>query len=478
MSGLTTYRRWTWMLLLLPIYVFMFVKLGAPHLRLWDEGWFAVHAIEMWQNNSWWVSYFDGAPSATSSKPPLQYWLQRPFLVGIGISELSVRLPSAIAAGMTVLLLFFWSRVRWNEKQAWYVSLILLTSIGFIGYHTARGAEADALLTLFLTLQGISFYEFVQSEKKAWIWALGLAVGLAFLAKSMAAFLMLPGMAVYLLVFDRTKFMRLLKNPHLYGSMVAALAIILGYLIIRAQFQPDYLGIFVRSNVGRYTSSLGHDHGVMYYVDNMLNGRYVWWFPIAALGIILSFLPMEGKNQITRFSAVLSLTFLLVISISRSKLYWYDMPIYPWLAIAAAGALSKLESLIQGRAKALIVAAMFVFPMYRMFGHTQSNALTYNEIEFEAPEIYLRKAWDSNKSMDGVKVWADRFDGALLFYKHKFAQRDDKMEIVHELKEINAGDQVLVHHEEYKSELFRAFDVKEVDNYRGATLYELKQRQK
>jgi len=104
--------------------------------------------------------------------------------------------------------------------------------------------------------------------------------------------------------------------------------------------------------------------------------------------------------------------------------------------------------------------------------------LTYNEIEFEAPEIYLRKAWDSNKSMDGVKVWADRFDGALLFYKHKFEQRDDKMEIVHELKEINAGDQVLVHHEEYKSELFRAFDVKEVDNYRGATLYELKQRQK
>ena len=45
MEFLSKYRHLSWVFLLIPIYVFLFVKLGAFHIRLWDEGWFVVHAL-------------------------------------------------------------------------------------------------------------------------------------------------------------------------------------------------------------------------------------------------------------------------------------------------------------------------------------------------------------------------------------------------------------------------------------------------
>ncbi|HNZ43557.1 MAG TPA: glycosyltransferase family 39 protein, partial [Bacteroidales bacterium] len=139
-------------LLLVLIYLVVFVKLGAFHMRLWDESMFAVNTYEMINNGNYFANYFDGHPDICNTKPVLTLWAQIACVKLLGYNELAVRLPSAIAAALTILLVFVFLYRNYSAIWAWAAALILITSQGFIGYHTARTAEADSLLTFFLLL--------------------------------------------------------------------------------------------------------------------------------------------------------------------------------------------------------------------------------------------------------------------------------------------------------------------------------------
>jgi len=257
MTFLNKYERFTWLFLLVPIYLFLFLKLGTAHIRLWDEGWFSVHAVEMWKNNSWFVSYFDGQPSITSSKPPLQTWIQKLFISVFGISELALRLPSAIAAAITSFLVFFTVKKQGGDLWALTAAMILLTSIGFVGFHTARGAEADSLLTLTLMLQAVSVFRFFETENKNWLIALFLLIGISFWVKSMAGLLLLPGFAIYTLLMKRNAILNIITSWQFYTGIIILLIFIGSYLMLRESNQNGYLDYFFRSNVGRYSILLG-----------------------------------------------------------------------------------------------------------------------------------------------------------------------------------------------------------------------------
>lgn len=140
-------------MLLILIYLVIFLKLDSFHMRWWDESMFAVNTYEMMENGKYFSLYFDGRPDLFNTKPPLTNWLQLLFVKLLGYNELAVRLPSAIAACLSVLIVFKFTLKRFDVLWAWVSVLILLTSEGFIGFHTARTADSDSLLTLFYYLQ-------------------------------------------------------------------------------------------------------------------------------------------------------------------------------------------------------------------------------------------------------------------------------------------------------------------------------------
>ncbi|MEZ4720418.1 MAG: glycosyltransferase family 39 protein [Flavobacteriales bacterium] len=464
------YRNLSWVLLLIPIYLFLFVKLGSPHIRLWDEGWFAVHAVEMLDQGSWLVSYFNGEPSFTSSKPPLQTWLQMLSISLLGVSELAVRLPSAVASAIVVLLIFFSSRKELGHEVAMMSAMVLLTSIGFIGYHTGRGAEADALITLCLTLQFIFFYRFSQTRDHSSLWMLLFVIGVGFWAKSMATVLFLPGFALYTIIYKRSLVIDLLKSWQLYVGILGAVAIMISYIFLRESAQPGYLGMFFRSNVGRYTQSVGHDHWWIYYFRNMIDGRYMWWMPLAAAGIVISFFKDEARPFVT-LASISALVYLLVISFSRSKLVWYDMPFYPLAAISTAyGINSILKSQVNTR-KSVLVAVLFFFPTFRMFQHTQAMTLNLQEMDFESQEIFLNKAFRQKKDLNNVIVVHDHFEGSILFYKHKFATIGQELILQNEVDGISQGDRLLLRAESHKEKLESRYHYEILDSCRTAVLY-------
>ena len=475
MTNLLKYRRWSWLLLFIPIYLFIFLKLGSTHVRLWDEGWFTVHAIEMLQNGSWIVSYFDGNPSFTASKPPLQTWLQMSSVAVLGISELSLRLPSALAAAATIFLLFGFTKKHLGEEAAWLSSLILLTSVGFIGFHTARGAEADGLLTLILFAQAISYFLFVQTKNTMWLLYLGILVSLGFLAKSVAGFLMLPGLAVYTLIHDRNLFGTLLTSWQFYAALIVVVGVVFGYLLVRDSLQPGYLDMVFRSNAGRYTNAMGHDHSFTYFITNLFTDRYVWWMPLAAIGITISFFD-PSTQPLFRYSSVVALSFLLVISFSRSKLEWYDMPLYPLLAISTAQGVQTLLKLATPRLKVVSLVVLFIFPAFNMFNSAQANELRLTEMEYEAQEAFLSRAYRADINLHETVVIHDHFYGSLLFYRHMYDQKDMALKLQNHTGNLKVGDQTLINGDAHKRQISTTFDVDTIDRYRGALLLQLKKQ--
>ncbi|MGB1103999.1 MAG: ArnT family glycosyltransferase [Crocinitomicaceae bacterium] len=75
-------------------------------MRFWDESIFAVNTFEMMENRQYFPSFYDGQPDLYNTKPPLLNWLQIIASHIFGYNELSMRLPWAIGAGLSVLAIF------------------------------------------------------------------------------------------------------------------------------------------------------------------------------------------------------------------------------------------------------------------------------------------------------------------------------------------------------------------------------------
>ena len=134
----------------------IFGHLDRLPIRIWDESRLAINAYEMLYDGDFIVTHFDGQPDMWNTKPPLLIWLQVISMKFNGVNEVSVRLPSAIAAFLSCLVILIFS-MRYL-KQFWFgfiAIIVLITTQGYISVHATRTGDYDALLTLFTTLSGL-----------------------------------------------------------------------------------------------------------------------------------------------------------------------------------------------------------------------------------------------------------------------------------------------------------------------------------
>src|SRR5580658_7331322 len=91
------------------------------------------------------------------SKPLLMHWLAAllSMLAG-GISEWTIRLPSAIFASAGVLACYHYARRLFENRNALLAALILATSILYL--QTGTGARVDMTLSFFME---VAFFEFI-----------------------------------------------------------------------------------------------------------------------------------------------------------------------------------------------------------------------------------------------------------------------------------------------------------------------------
>lgn len=159
-----------------------------------DEKFYVHFAQEMLETGNYLVPTFYGEFHLT--KPPLCYWL-------IGLCLFSARLPSLLAAGLTVALAYcFAFRLYRHVRGAVYASLFTASCYTF--YWHSRVALTDMVMTLGVTAAAICFYRGVVSgERKLNFLLASLGVGLAGMAKGHVGAVVSSLPLVGFVIFDR-----------------------------------------------------------------------------------------------------------------------------------------------------------------------------------------------------------------------------------------------------------------------------------
>jgi 4-amino-4-deoxy-L-arabinose transferase-like glycosyltransferase len=260
------------LLLLVGMALFL-VNLGGATLWDLDEGRNATAALEMLESGKYIVPTFNG--NLRTDKPALLYWLQVAAYHMCGVNEYAARLPSALAALVTVLLGYELARRLFNPVCGLLAGLIVASTPMFCA--AARFANPDALLNLFTTLTLLVFW--LGYDRGRWRFvAMGCAAGFGVLAKGPVG-LALPG-AVMIVFLAWNRQLRLLWQPRgwLLGMGAFALVALPWYIWVAAETKANFLrGFLLTHNVDRFLSPMENHRGsVLYYPLVLLLGAAPW----------------------------------------------------------------------------------------------------------------------------------------------------------------------------------------------------------
>ncbi|MEP7265141.1 MAG: glycosyltransferase family 39 protein [Bacteroidota bacterium] len=358
------------------IYFPLFYDLDYLTVRLWDESRQAINALEMYNNHNWIVTYFDGRPDLWNTKPPLLIWMQVFFFHVVGLNELALRLPSAFGGVLIcIALVYFCDKHLKNLWLGILSGIILVTFDGFINYHVSRTGDYDALLTGFVALFLVSFYGYLQSDctKKILLYSFFIFLALAFLTKGIAGLFFAPALLVMSIAMK--KFRKLITSIHFWSGLGIFLFITVGYYFLRESLNPGYLkAVYINELGGRYLSAVEeHQHETLYYFNSWIEYKLKDWYWLIIPGIIAGIFFMGKEIQLFSIYFLLcGITFFSVISSSKTKLNWYDAPLYPIIAFFCACIFIKFFDLLNNLQKTkrlLITAACVVlvltYPAYR-----------------------------------------------------------------------------------------------------------------
>jgi 4-amino-4-deoxy-L-arabinose transferase-like glycosyltransferase len=312
-------------------------------MELWDESRNANNAIEMAINGQWLITTFNGLPDHWNAKPPLLIWMMAALLQSGIPALLALRLPSMVAAMVTVTLLFLFCRVVLQDRLAGVLSaLLLLASSLFIGPHVSQAGDYDALLSFFILVVVLSFGRYVDAaglQGSRWLAISGAAFLLAALTKGVCALFVLPGLFAYLLVKRRLYWAS--REIRLWLIGLAILVVLASYYWGRDALDPGYLQAVWQSELGgRYLTHLeAHHRGALYYFFVLLVS-----FEPGFLLIPLLIRPLRSsdtpRRDVVLITTLASVSLLIVVTGAVTKLYWYVAPLVPLMSLAVGIALA------------------------------------------------------------------------------------------------------------------------------------------
>lgn len=338
----TALRQWftqreNQLLLLVLLLAFpLYYELGRNSLQTWDESRVAMNALEMARDGNWLVTLFEGIPDHWNTKPPLLIWLQALSFKAFGYTTIAFRLPTLVATFATILVLYrFASNVLKRPLAGLFTVLILVTTVGYVRIHVARTGDYDALLTFWQVLIWTTFFQYLETGNRRHLIWLTVSMVAATMTKGPASLLGLPGLFLYTVV--RGKIWWLMRQPSVYIAAATWVLIIGSYFLIRESADPGYWQAVQENDLGgRFNTTLGeHNHPWYFYLRNFQQRLFsTWMWAVIPALLALGFL--EPVGLIKRLGGLLIAfvtSWLVVISSAKTKLEWYDAPIYPAIAL-------------------------------------------------------------------------------------------------------------------------------------------------
>lgn len=325
-------------LVLLTLAMLLWNYSGLP-LQYWDESRNANNALEMLKGSSWWIPTYDGQVDHWNTKPPLLIWLIAG-LMKLGVSPLlAVRLPSALAACATVIVVWASLRYGLRDRFAALVAVcLLLSSRLYTGIHGAHTGDYDALLALFTTGYVLSVWQALKAQgvqRNRWLICTAFCLILAVMTKGPAGAFGVVGLGLFLVVSGLL--VATLKDWRWWLAAALAIAICAAYYVTRELYDAGYLqSVWVNEIGGRYSETTeANFYGRWFYLSTLFKH-----FIPGALFLLLTGFSLRSEDavrkRLTQISFFTGLGIVVLLTSAQTQLYWYLMPALPLLAIAAA----------------------------------------------------------------------------------------------------------------------------------------------
>lgn len=329
----------------------VFHNLGALPMRSWDESRLSANAYAMYKNSNYLVTYFDHQPDLWNTKPPFQIWLQ---CIGMHIFddvEFAIRFPSALAVIILIIVYLVFSKLIFQNYMFGILSsIITVTANGYVEHHTARTGDYDSLLTTCIISFALFLYLFAQLNKKIYFSTSILCLTIAVMCKSIAGMFFIPFSIIYFLY--KKKLWHWLSNAFLWRRITFFIVIILGFIILREYASSGFINAVIMNDLGLKGRFFNNDitqpsNDYFYYLKLFFEKQFTYWIYFLPLCIILLFVNNKYKNLFLFLLGNL-IFFELIISLSKTKFYWYNMPGISLLAmLTTLGIVNILDKLKQ-----------------------------------------------------------------------------------------------------------------------------------
>ncbi len=394
----------------------IFWGLGSMNLTSLNEGRRALAIKEMFNSGDWLIPRLNGELYLT--KPPFLYWISASFsyLLG-GVTEWTLRLPSAFAAVAVLCMTYQYTNKYFGMWAALFAAQLLIANAGFA--MLARRAEIEMLLTALCVGAIFSAVHYIKQEgKRYWIYLSYFLLGLAVLTKGPVAmlFVTLPLiMAAFWTKDLRVK--QLLTNKT--GWLIFLVVSLSWYAIVSMKLGPDiWATIIKRDMVGKMQG----DNNVKPILS------YIGWIAVDFL-LLVGLLLVKPKALFKQYQYQISFIIpllvivvpLIVFSVFSNKHAKYLLPIYPFLAIVLGVQLARIFESGNRYIKVAILAMGILLPLIFAGFYTFAEARIFDYRVSVFPKF---RVWSATVNESKLYTYGD-IDSRLIYYASKPVQSLD-----------------------------------------------------
>lgn len=327
----------------------LFVHSMDPFIYDWDERFHALVGKNMsvhpfmptlqidpvlpydykdWSNNYIWVH-----------KQPAFLWLIALSVKIFGATEFALRLPSAIMGSLLVFLSF---RIAKNCFADLRVAVFTAFLVAFSYYEIELGAgrlpidHNDVSFCFFITASIWALSEYYQHRSVKWAVWIGVFSGLAILCKWLTGGIVYAGWVVMWPAAGK-KPPRLEWKHFVIAGIVTVIVFLPWQLYTAIRFPVE--SSFERSMVAKHLTEAveGHEHGPLFYLDEMRHHYGRLLLPFLALGFLLMLVKKENRRLKLALIGIYVICFLFFSLVPKTKLWAFTFIVAPigFMMIAA-----------------------------------------------------------------------------------------------------------------------------------------------
>ena len=345
---------------------YLFASLD-PFLHMWDEQFHVLvaknlienpikpmlfkdfihnYSFKSWDLNEIWLH-----------KQPLFMWQMALSMSVFGVNEIAARLPDVLMHALMVVLIYRIGNHAVNFRVGFYAALIYafahfpleLISGSYVNDHN------DKAFIFYITASFWALFEFRNSNKKRFMYLIGILAGCAVMVKWLAGFLVFGPWFLVIVLYSSERFKIKTYLPVIKAFAICLLVVLPWQIYTMIRF-PDEARFELFHAASHFTEAVeGHSGDLLFHFEaiKILIADYAFIYLIVIAGLITMYFIVKSKeNYVLIMSAIVAV--YAIFTAACTKMESFTAIVSPLIFIAVLSMVEYLISFIYRNKKSII----------------------------------------------------------------------------------------------------------------------------